>query len=91
MYSYCGVSVLYGEIGMRDVYCFEAKDIRIETYRSSSRLVKDCDNAVKATHIPTGISAISETKTGQHANRKNALDHLDAIIKLKISEQLNRS
>jgi protein subunit release factor A len=62
---------------------FNIREVRVDTYRSGvgSNLVNQNDNAVKLTHIPTGITvSVGEFKT-QYQNRKLAFEMLEEMLK----------
>lgn len=59
------------------------RDIRIDTYRGSGKGGQNRnkrDTAVRAVHIPTGISACAEDQRTQEANKKNAIRRLFAKL-----------
>lgn len=59
------------------------QDLRIETCRASGpggQHVNRRETAVKITHLPTGITATSQSSKGQRANRENALSVLRARV-----------
>lgn len=62
---------------------FHGKDVRIETMRSSGpggQHVNKTDSAVRAVHIPTGLTAISRDERSQISNRKSALERLTILV-----------
>ena len=62
---------------------FSAGDVRIETMRASGpggQHVNTTDSAVRAVHIPTGLTAIARDERSQGANRKQALERLAILI-----------
>ncbi len=65
----------------------EPRDIKLETFRASGpggQHVNTTDSAVRATHIPTGISVIASEERSQAMNRRVAFVRLAAKI-----EQVN--
>ena len=64
---------------------FSAQDIRIETLKASGpggQHVNTTESAVRAVHIPTGLTAMARDERSQNANRKRALERL-AILTVR--------
>lgn len=66
-----------------DESCFDPKEIRWETMRASGpggQHVNRTESAVRATHIPTGLTASAMEERSQFRNRKLALARLARAV-----------
>lgn len=70
---------------------FDAKDVRIQTMRASGpggQHVNKTESAVRARHLPTGVTVMARSARSQHANKRDAIVRLAA--RLLELEQRNR-
>lgn len=82
---FVGVSVV---TEVADTTEFQDKDITYQTMRASGpggQHVNKTESAVRATHVPTGLTAVSQEQRSQQANRKVAR------LKLALALQERRS
>jgi len=69
---------------------FSDQDVRIETMRGSGpggQHVNTTESAVRAVHLPTGLSAIARDERSQTANRKRALERLSILVARRSERQ----
>ena len=62
---------------------FSERDIRIEAMKASGpggQHVNTTESAVRAVHIPTGLTAMARDERSQNANRKRALERLSILV-----------
>jgi peptide chain release factor len=72
---------------------WNAGEIKIERMRSSGpggQHANKTESAIRVTHLPTGLSAISQEERSQHSNKKLALLRLDELL-LKNAHRAQKS
>ena len=77
-----------------DVGDFEDKDIRYQTLRASGpggQHVNKTDSAVRATHLPTGLTALSQDQRSQYANKRIARLKLSMLLEERRTEDSARN
>ncbi|NUY81122.1 peptide chain release factor H [Flavobacterium sp. MAH-1] len=81
------------EIDMSKSVQISEKDISYQAMRSSGaggQHVNKVSSAVRATHLPTGISVVSQDSRSQHQNKKLATERLLVKLESEKLEQVKR-
>ncbi len=68
-------------------------DVRFDTFRAGGpggQHQNTTDSAVRATHVPSGLSAVAKDERSQHRNRRRALERLQAMLFLRRQQEESR-
>ena len=67
----------------------DSRDFRFERMRASGpggQHVNKTETAIRVTHVPTGLCAVSQAERSQHLNKNIALARLDRLLRRKEQE-----
>jgi len=82
------VGVFLGERPV-ETACLDERNVRFETMRAGGpggQHQNVTDSAVRAVHLPSGITAIARDQRSQQQNRKAALRRLEEILSMQAEE-----
>lgn len=81
------------EVEVEQAVSLSEKDIQYQAMRSSGaggQHVNKVSSAIRATHVPTGLSAVAMDSRSQHQNKKLATERLAEKFRITELEQLKR-